>query len=195
MPWRVPAFEPPLESTDDAEVPRPGAGRSGPRTRKLPSRARSSVLSVFLVAAVTAAGGCSALGIEVPALGSEDELDEDRATDLVESHLTEIDAALPQSSRLDSVGAAVSSRCEPDDLVRVTKKYRVVKLPEKEYEETVDALSEHWSLNGYTVQEDMRPDELFLSVESPDDEFSVSVQQGEDDLMVSSTSPCVIPSE
>ncbi|WP_017592091.1 hypothetical protein [Nocardiopsis potens] len=151
-------------------------------------------LAAVLVALVVY--GAPRLGIDLPFAPREDGLDEARAGELAEKHLADAVAALPGGAEMEPGGAesAVGSPCADRDLVAVAKRYSLDSLPAEESKEAVDALVTHWSINGYTVQEDLRPDEPFVSVRDRNDEFQLSVHggSGEDgEFSISASSPCI----
>src|SRR5690606_8086033 len=139
--------------------------------------------------------GSKWLGIELP-FSQKDGLDEARAGELAEEHLADAVAALPGAVEMEPGEAepAIGSPCASNDLVAVAKRYSLESLPSEESEQAVEALVDHWSINGYTVQEDLRPDELFVSVRDRNDEFQLSVHGGsekDDELSISASSPCI----
>ncbi|WP_184585342.1 hypothetical protein [Lipingzhangella halophila] len=137
--------------------------------------------------------GC---GPEVSEEGPESPLDKEQAEERVEEHITETaTTALPESLELESFGGGVPSACGSNpDLVTVSKRYWLRGLESEDNEEYVEALHEYWSNNGYTVVEDLRPDELFMHVRNDEDDFTMSVRESaQGSLSLGASSPCIDP--
>ncbi|MDA2811084.1 hypothetical protein O4J56_10590 [Nocardiopsis sp. RSe5-2] len=126
----------------------------------------------------------------------ESPLDEAEAGERVAAHIEDAVAALPGDVELEEVGnGRVSAACDTDPLITVNEAYFLRGLPEEDNEENVDLLVEHWEASGFTVTDDLRPDDVFVSVVNDEDGFTMSVAMSKQgSLSIDATSPCIHPS-
>lgn len=150
-----------------------------------PARAVCAVAAVLLTAA------CGGQDAEP---GSP--LDEAEAGERVAAHIEDAVAALPGDVELEEVGnGRVSAACETDPLITVSEAYFLRGLPEEDNEENVDLLVEHWEDSGFTVTDDLRPDDVFVTAANDEDGFTMSVAMSKQgSLSIDATSPCIHPS-
>lgn len=121
-------------------------------------------------------------------------LSEKQASKRVEKHISDTVSVLPDSLKLEPVGSTVSAPCEPDHLITVSKSYWLDGLPAEENKQYVDEMVKYWTTNGYTVVDDLRPDELFVSVGNDKDGFGMSVRTSvQGNLSLGASSPCINP--
>lgn len=148
--------------------------------------------SASVVAAVLLAGACGGSDDVEP----ESPLDEEQAAERAEEHIADTVEVLPDSLELEQEGPdAVSAACDPEPLVTVSKWYWLRGLPAEDNEQHVDALVEYWGDNGFTVVDDLRPDDVFVAVRNDEDGFEMSVQASvQEELSIGVSSPCIHPS-
>jgi hypothetical protein len=132
--------------------------------------------------------------------GTETTMTEDEAAEKVREHIDNTMTALPEEAQLEERRGTVVAACDDPtdggsrDRVTVSETFWVRGLPVEDNEATVELLHEHWSSNGYQVFEDLRPEDVFLSVQHSEDAFGVTVQvAGDGSLVLSASSPCVWP--
>ncbi|RNL82488.1 hypothetical protein EFW17_19425 [Halostreptopolyspora alba] len=126
--------------------------------------------------------------------GPQSPLDEERAEERAEEHITETTSVLPDSLELESFGGSANAACENPDLVTVSTRYWLDGLESEDNEKHVEALHEYWTGHGYTVVEDSRPDDRFVHVRHEEDGFSMSVTEDVDGhLSLGASSPCIDP--
>lgn len=132
--------------------------------------------------------------------GMEETINQDEAAQKIDQHITEAAAVLPDTVKLEPLGPIAFASCDdptdggPKDRVTVSQRKWLTGLPTEDNEQNVDLLHDYWVSNGYRVIHDLRPDELFVTVESETDAFNVSVQSSDEgDLSIGASSPCVWP--
>ncbi|NYH55751.1 hypothetical protein HNR06_005340 [Nocardiopsis arvandica] len=130
----------------------------------------------------------------------ETTITEDEAAERVREHIDDTMTALPDTAELEERRGTVVAACDDPtdggsrDRVTVSETFWVRGLPAEDNEANIELLHEHWTSNGYRVFEDLRPDDMFLSVEHEKDAFGVTVQvAGDGGLSLSASSPCVWP--
>lgn len=125
---------------------------------------------------------------------------EQQAAQRADEHIQRAVAALPEKPTL-TVQYEDSAEClDPTDngprgRFEVGKTYWLDGLPADRNKETVDALYDYWTANGFRVLSDKRSaSDMFVSVENNDDAFRMSVQQSDEgDLSLGASSPCIWP--
>ncbi|WP_017557363.1 hypothetical protein [Nocardiopsis baichengensis] len=123
-------------------------------------------------------------------------LDVAEAGERVAAHIQDAVEALPGEVELEEVGnGRVSAACDTDPLITVSEAYWLRGLPEEDNEENVDLLVEHWEEDGFTVTDDLRPDDVFVTAVNDEDGFTMSVAMSKQGgLSIDATSPCIHPS-
>ena len=154
------------------------------------NRLRMAACAITTVLAVTA---CNT------AQGSET-IAQDEAAEQAREHIDSLMGELPATAELEERGGPNVAACDdptdggPKDRVIVSDIYWVRGLPIEDNEHNVELMHAYWTANGYRVVHDLRPDELFLTVEHEEDAFLVSVQSSmQGSLSISASSPCVWP--
>ncbi|MFE1099907.1 hypothetical protein ACFW4K_05255 [Nocardiopsis alba] len=132
--------------------------------------------------------------------GTEETINQDEAAQKIDQHFTEAIVALPDNVELEPLGPIAFASCDdPTDggtkgRITVSQRQWLTGLPKEDNEQNVDLFHDCWVSNGYRVIHDLRPDELFVTVESETDAFNVSVQASDEgDLSIGVSSPCVWP--
>ncbi|MFE6389155.1 hypothetical protein [Nocardiopsis dassonvillei] len=132
--------------------------------------------------------------------GTEATMTEDEAAEKVREHIDNTMTALPEEAELEERRGTIVAACDDPtdggsrDRVTVSETFWVRGLPVEDNDATFELLHEHWSSNGYQVFEDLRPEDMFLSVEHAEDAFGMTVQvAGDGSLALSASSPCVQP--
>lgn len=119
-------------------------------------------------------------------------LTEKRAEERTSQYIASAVRALPGESAMDedALLPAVSAPCKTDE-EKVSKSYRVAVGSE---DEAAEALVDHWGRRGYTLQQDMRPEEMYVLFRN-DDGFRMTLRgsSDEDGLSISASSPCFDP--
>ncbi|MDA2811073.1 hypothetical protein O4J56_10535 [Nocardiopsis sp. RSe5-2] len=122
-------------------------------------------------------------------------LTEERAEERTSQYIASAVRALPGDSAMDEEALlpAVSDPCKTDEQ-QVSKSYQVPVGTEEKEAEAAEALVDHWGNRGYTLQEDMRPEEMYVLFRNDDGfRMAVSSSTDEDELSISASSPCFDP--
>ncbi|WP_017557355.1 hypothetical protein [Nocardiopsis baichengensis] len=122
-------------------------------------------------------------------------LTEERADERTSQYIASAVRSLPGDSTMDESALlpAVSAPCKRNEQ-QVSKSYRVATGSDEKKAEVADALVDHWGNRGYTLQEDMRPDEMYVRFRNDDGfRLSLSNSSAENKLAISASSPCFGP--
>lgn len=130
----------------------------------------------------------------------EETITQDEAADKVKEHIDGVMSSLPDEAELETRQGMNYASCDdptdggPKDRVTVSERLWIRGLPSEENESNIELMHDYWANNGYQVIHDLRPDELFVTVENETDAFNVSVQvSDEGSLSIGASSPCVWP--
>ncbi|EHR61448.1 hypothetical protein [Saccharomonospora cyanea] len=164
-------------------------------------RKAAALACLLLVTACGGGGDTTPSGTDATAPGSDMRtMTEDEAAQRAEEHIRRAVAALPVEPTLTLLRADSAECLDPTDdgprgRYEVGRSYWLDNLPEGRNAEFVDALHEYWTSNNFRVLADKRDGhDRFVSVESNDDAFRMSVKQSvEGDLSLGASSPCVWP--
>lgn len=148
------------------------------------------------------------LGLALSACGStqdgntemNESMTQGEAATKVQEHIDGVMSSLPDEAELEKRQGMIFASCDdptdggPKDRVTVGERLWIRGLPSEENESNIELMHDYWANNGYQVIHDLRPDELFVTVENETDAFNVSVQvSDEGSLSIGASSPCVWP--
>jgi hypothetical protein len=152
----------------------------------------------YIVTIALVVSGC---GSNTPEEANMDEtITQDEAASKIQEHIDDTLAVLSEEAELEARRGTLFAACDdptdggPRDRVTVSETFWIRGLPLEDNESNIELMYEHWTNNGYQAIHDLRPDELFVTVENEEDAFRVSVQtSNEGSLSISASSPCVWP--
>ena len=132
--------------------------------------------------------------------GMEETITQDEAAEKVWEHINGVMSSLPEEAELEKRQGMNFASCDdptdggPKDRVTVGERLWIRGLPMEENESNIQLVYDYWINNGYHVVHDLRPDELFVTVEKEKDYFHASIQtSNKGSLSIGVTSPCLWP--
>lgn len=107
--------------------------------------------------------------------------------------------ALPTQAQLEKQSSDITSCDDPSDngpkgRVIASNSYWIRGLPKESNQKYFDDLLHYWKSNGFSVLDDARPEDYFISVEHNSDGFRMSLEAGRTGAInIGASSPCVWP--
>lgn len=127
-----------------------------------------------------------------------EKIDQNQAYEKVEEHINGAVAMLPDGVTLEPLSDPTFSTCDESSdggeqgHVSVGHIYWLRDLPTEDNESAAETLHQYWSVNGYEILEDRRPEEISMWVEHNEDAFRMSLRvSNQGTLSLGASSPCV----